>query len=81
MPEYWAPGPEGFTWAAETEAKALLGTPNGSGIAWLLIQHKRQLGWKMVDSVTLFWKDGHEGDLGSNPSLLFRIKDVEDGRT
>jgi hypothetical protein len=33
------------------EAQALLGTPNGCDIAWLLIQHKlkHQLGHKVVD--------------------------------
>ncbi|KAF2826952.1 hypothetical protein CC86DRAFT_249085, partial [Ophiobolus disseminans] len=40
----------------ETEqAKALLGTPNGAGGAWLLSQHQRELGHKVVGQVTLFW--------------------------
>jgi hypothetical protein len=35
----------------EDEAKALLGTPNGCGVAWLLVQHRRKLGWKAVQHV------------------------------
>lgn len=53
----WAPGPEGLMFGIDTdEAKALLGMPNGCGVAWLLIQHKdeEQLGWKTVRSVTLY---------------------------
>lgn len=36
--------------------KALLGTPNGLGTAWMLAQHKdaEQLGWKRVESISLF---------------------------
>lgn len=39
------------------ELKALLGTPNGVGVAWFLINHKDKLGGKTVDEVTL-WEDG-----------------------
>jgi hypothetical protein len=41
------------------EGKALLGTPNGSGVAWLLVQHKAecQLGHKTVIKVSLFYND------------------------
>jgi hypothetical protein len=70
----------GLTLDVDTEAaKALLGTPNGSGVAWLLIQHKHHLGWKVVDSVTLFWDGSSRRDYPDNPSLLFRLKDVEAG--
>lgn len=36
--------------------KALLGSPNGLGTAWMLAQHKGldQLGWKRVESISLF---------------------------
>jgi hypothetical protein len=70
----------GLTLDVETEAAiALLGTPNGSGVAWLLIQHKHRLGWKVVDSVTLFWDGDSKSKYGEFPSLLFRLKDVEAG--
>jgi hypothetical protein len=74
-----------ITWDIEDEeAKALLGTPNGSGVAWLLAQHKRELGWKVVQSVTVFWD--HPETLGArdDPSLLFWLGDVqcrEDGNS
>lgn len=34
--------------------KALLGTPNGAGAVFLLMQHKRWLGWKRVERVVVF---------------------------
>lgn len=77
-PEYWVSDAQGLTWESETEAaKALLGTPNGNGVAWLLIQHKQQLGWKAVDSVTLFWGEVDREDMLDHLSLLFRLKDVD----
>jgi hypothetical protein len=78
-PEYWVSDVEGLTWDIETEAaKALLGTPNGSGVAWLLVQHKTQLGWKVVESVTLFWEQVDRTNMLEHPSLLFRFEDVID---
>ncbi|KAH8731830.1 hypothetical protein GQ44DRAFT_603811 [Phaeosphaeriaceae sp. PMI808] len=51
----WIPAPDGLTWSIDSEeGKAFLGSPNGRGTGWLLGQHKEQLGWKAVDSVTLF---------------------------
>ncbi|KAL6229447.1 hypothetical protein BDW75DRAFT_245721 [Aspergillus navahoensis] len=40
------------------EYYALLGSPNGFGIAWFLIQHKAQLGIKTVSEITIFGADG-----------------------
>ncbi|KAF2787673.1 hypothetical protein K505DRAFT_342750 [Melanomma pulvis-pyrius CBS 109.77] len=61
----------GTTYSIDSkEGQALLGTPNGRGVAFLLIQHKRQLGHKVVDGVTVFI----EGL--TTPSLLFYIRDV-----
>jgi hypothetical protein len=56
--------------------QALLGTSNGHGVAWLLIQHKNEklLGHKTVDKVTLFFT--RNAERGSQPSLLFHIRDV-----
>lgn len=74
-----------LTWNMETEqAKALLGTPHGCGVAWILIQHKAQLEHKVVDSITLFWNVVGLEDLydpeqpRSHPYLLFRLKDADD---
>jgi len=57
---------------------ALLGTPNGVGVAWLLIQHKRQLGNKTVEKVTVDCQDQFTmSDDGTiDPSLVFHIRDV-----
>jgi hypothetical protein len=52
------------------EYYALLGSPNGFGIAWLLIQHKAQLGVKTVSEITVFGAD-------SDASLYFKIDSVQ----
>lgn len=72
QPEMWP----GVTFKLDTQpGKAILGTPNGSGVAILLYEHKRQLGHKTVYKVTIY----HEidpGDYSVWPSLLFYIEDV-----
>ncbi|KAK5122394.1 hypothetical protein LTR85_003978 [Meristemomyces frigidus] len=58
------------------EGKALLASPNGSGVAWFLIQHRQQLGHKRVRSVSVFREDVREGVPYAGPTLLFEIEDV-----
>ncbi|EMD92233.1 hypothetical protein COCC4DRAFT_129983 [Bipolaris maydis ATCC 48331] len=54
----------------EEAVAAILGTPNGSGVARLLLHHKRELGHKVVEEVRLVeWKGEGVGE----PSLVFRI--------
>ncbi|KAL4904973.1 hypothetical protein BDW74DRAFT_178540 [Aspergillus multicolor] len=48
---------------------ALLYTPNGRGIEWMLIQHKAQLGVKTVSEITVFGVE-------NAPTLYFEIEDV-----
>lgn len=38
----------------DKDALAILGTPNGRGVGWILIQHKLQLGPKNIKDVTIF---------------------------
>jgi hypothetical protein len=60
------------------EAKALLGTPNGSGVAWLLAQHKEELGQKTVEKATLWYSlTVNPSDREGIPNLLFHLKDLE----
>jgi hypothetical protein len=56
----------------ESDARAILGTSNGHGVAYMLAQHKEQLGVKVVDSVTIFESD-------HLMSLCFWIVDEDDG--
>jgi hypothetical protein len=60
------------------KARALLGTPNGSGVAWLSIQRKRELGHKIVKRVTVFFTEhcGENGRWVELPNLLFHIGGV-----
>jgi hypothetical protein len=59
-------------------AKALLGTPNGSGVAWLLAQHRSQLGRKSIAEVKLFYgKELRSCPTYRSVSLLFCIRDAK----
>ncbi|KAE9992668.1 hypothetical protein EG327_008269 [Venturia inaequalis] len=43
----------------DTDAgKVLLGSPNGRGVAWLLLQHKRAFGLKTITSAVVFKEGG-----------------------
>jgi hypothetical protein len=56
----WEPKWSGIDFPADSEqAQALIGTPNGHGVTWLLIQHKdkKLLGHKAVEKVILFYAD------------------------
>ncbi|EUC44805.1 hypothetical protein COCMIDRAFT_5938 [Bipolaris oryzae ATCC 44560] len=57
----------------EESVAAILGTPNGSGVARLLMHHKRELGHKVVEEVRLV---GWKGEGVGEPSLVFRIGNV-----
>ena len=60
--------------AMETdEGKALLGTPHGSGIAWLLADH-RALIPKKVDSVIIF--SDSDDPRNQNINLLWKLKEI-----
>lgn len=39
------------------QGRAILGTPNGGGVAWFLINHQAQVGTKTVKSVTVLSTD------------------------
>ena len=70
--EYWP----GTTYEAGTEAfNALLGTPNGFGIPYMLAQHQKQLGHKTVDKITIFYKGEHRRLM-----ILFSIQNVDVAR-
>jgi hypothetical protein len=59
------------------DIKALIGTPNGIGVAYLLLQHKRALGHKFVYRINLFLEsEPNIPAVQGNPSLLMHIKDV-----
>ena len=60
----------GTTFKMDTEVgKALLGSPNGYGVAWLLANHIVAMGSKTVDQVTVFTND--DGKM----SLAFHVVD------
>lgn len=52
------PGTE-FSMTSE-EGKAILGTPNGGGVAWFIVDHKDDFGVKTVKSVRVFKVTGPE---------------------
>lgn len=52
--------------------KALLGTPNALGTAWMLAQHKsdQQLGWKCVESISVYTSDVDKSAYGTDIMVL-----------
>ncbi|KAI4913443.1 uncharacterized protein J4E92_009792 [Alternaria infectoria] len=60
------------------EYLALLGTPVGANKAFMLLQHKAELGLKHIPSITIFrdTKDPSRPDDAPAYQLLFRIEDV-----
>jgi hypothetical protein len=73
----WLPRWPGITFSVDSEdAVALCGTPNGSGVLWLLAQHKAGLGRKTIDKVALLYRKGNGMGLREVPTLIFYIKDV-----
>lgn len=52
---------------------ALLGTPNGSGAAWLLINHKQQLGEKKAPVSVIAWTTVGRDDDGNDEDWYHMI--------
>ena len=49
----------GETFARGSEQyQALMGTPHGKSMAWLLIDHPNELAEKVIDSITMFTTEG-----------------------
>jgi hypothetical protein len=67
------------TFGMDTErGQAILGTPNGKGVAWLLINHKDQLGAKTIESVTI-WVDDLDVAIEARMerTMYFTVADFE----
>ncbi|KAF2097652.1 hypothetical protein NA57DRAFT_77904 [Rhizodiscina lignyota] len=67
LPEEWAKAKE--ISPSTQEGQALLGSPNGGGVGWLLAQHKDALGKKAVRGIKVFATPGHPERM----NVLFRI--------
>lgn len=59
------------------EGLALLGTPNGASVGWLLAQHREQFRGKRVTKVALFYAP-HKRDVAQYPSLAFWVEGAQD---
>jgi hypothetical protein len=65
----------GVEYSMETgEGKAILSSPNGAGVAYLLFTHKRKLGRKTISKVTVFADDGKMQS--RPPSLIYHVVDA-----
>lgn len=58
------------------EGKAILGSPNGQGVGWLLIQHKSQLGMRTVQSVAVWGEEACEDAYTACISMVFIIVSI-----
>jgi hypothetical protein len=58
--ENWSAWP-GKTFNKDSEQfAALMATPSGRGVAWLLLSHRKQLGWKSVSKINLWSEADHD---------------------
>ena len=57
--------------AGDVEFSALLGTPNGMGGVYFLMQHKQALGFKTISQVTII------RDLTGEANLIFDVAELE----
>ena len=68
------PSIDGQTFDADSDqGKALIGTPHGNGVGWLMWQHQDQLGKKTFDKVTVFKTTDAQGKAWAN--INFGLKD------
>ena len=68
--------PSGLYLAMNSDhAIALLGTAHGAGVAWLLAQHRGQLGLKEIAGISIFYS-GEPPDSNRAPNLLFYLRDA-----
>lgn len=56
--------------------KALINSPNGKGIYWLLQTHKAQLGIKTIEKVEVWATDPGQNDARIEINLHFQLRDV-----
>ncbi|KAJ5901621.1 hypothetical protein N7495_002149 [Penicillium taxi] len=72
----WKNYEDGVTFEHGSEKfNALLGTPNGSGSAWILIQHKSQLGLKRISKIKVYGQQ-----IGASiwePGMWMEVEDVK----
>ncbi|KAJ4986345.1 hypothetical protein SVAN01_08162 [Stagonosporopsis vannaccii] len=59
------------------EGHALLGSPNGAAFAYFLMQHKRELGRKTIQRVTVLRAETDDDVAFVDPYLVFHVADVE----
>lgn len=57
---------------------ALMATQSGRGVAWLLLTHREQLGWKSVKSVNLWSEKDHNSELNY---YTFQLEDRADNES
>ncbi|KAI5368086.1 hypothetical protein Slin15195_G032200 [Septoria linicola] len=58
----------------DAKLKAAVGSPNGNGIAWLVAQHKAEIGMKLIDQVNIF----NCGSAKPKWCLYFHLSDAPD---
>ena len=56
---------------------ALMATPSGRGVAWLLLTHREQLGWKNVESVDIWSEKSHDSE---QTLYAFNLKDKAENK-
>ncbi|KAF1923546.1 uncharacterized protein M421DRAFT_425767 [Didymella exigua CBS 183.55] len=63
---------------ASDEGHVLLGSPNGAAFAYFLMQHKAELGNKIIGKVTVFRAEIDDDLAFMDPNLVFHVEDVKE---
>lgn len=66
--------------AGSAQGNALIATPNGAGVAWVLLRHRERLGKKVIKRVILMANPEYlsgEGKYLDGPHLCFEVADGE----
>ena len=56
---------------------ALMATPSGRGVAWMLLTHREQLGWKYVESIDVWSEKSHDSE---QTLYAFNLKNQADSK-
>jgi hypothetical protein len=70
--EKWAAWPGQTSNKDSEQFAALMATQSGRDVAWLLLSHRKQLGWKSVSKINL-WSDADHGSKSNY--YTFQLKD------
>jgi hypothetical protein len=77
VPAEWTKWPGKNFSKKSLQFAALMATPSGRGVAWLLLTHREQLGWKYVESIDVWSEKSHDSE---QTLYAFNLKNQADSK-